>query len=856
MKLLLDDPAAILPGSWVAGDRVVTGAELGRLVSERARLLPDSLDGRCLVHVRMERTLDAIIGYLAVLEAGHVALVLGPGQPGQAARTEQVVATYPADLDLVPGGFDWVGDPRGPRHLLHPDLTVLLSTSGSTGSPKLVRLSRENLRANARGIVAALGLTADDRGITSLPLHYCYGLSVLHAHLVAGASLVIDDGSPVEPEFWSTVRERGVTNVALVPHSAQWLADSALLDSGFPDLRMLTQAGGRLPARSISQLAAAASSTGCEVRVMYGQTESTARITIGPPGCAERHPDSVGRAVPGTGLRLDLSVPEADGPGVGELVVTGPSVMLGYAEHADDLALGRMQHELRTGDLATIDDHGFVRIVGRRRNFAKLMGLRVDLDRLEQLLGEQGHEVVVTGDDTGLRIAVNPAVHDDPGRASRVRRDAAAASGVGPAVIDVAVMPMPLLDNGKVDRIAADALVRAATLDSCRETRRSVDSGGEAVTVTDVAGVLASVLAVDSLDPDRSFVEQGGDSLTHVAATTRLGALVGDLPSDWHHRPLRELAAPEHRTSHRVETNVVLRALTVLMICFSHTRVIDAAGGAHVLLAIAGWNAARFGLSLEGARQRLQATLRSVVGVWLPTAAAAIVGMVASDRYGWANVFLLNWLFGGLDDTRVELWFVDSLVACLVVMTVLCAVPPIARARRADPWRVHVVIAALALVPRFVAHAISDAPVGGVPHTVFFIFAVGAAISHAATVQRRLVSLTVLAVGIVTYFPDPQRNLTILAGVCLLAFVRDVPVPRRLVSTVVVIASASLYIYVFQFQIFQLVPRWEPGVVPGIARSLAAVVGGCLLWWLADPFVTRLRSLVRLDGSPSTARDR
>ncbi|WP_431843950.1 AMP-binding protein [Calidifontibacter indicus] len=825
----------------LVGDRVIDGPELADLVRARAAGLPDPLDGRCLVHVRFERTLDAVISYLAVLEAGHVALLLSP------TGADEVVATYPGDFSTERGGFVATGYRGRPTHLLHPDLAVLMSTSGSTGSPKLVRLSKDNLRANAEGIVAALGLTARDRGITALPFFYCYGLSVLHAHLLAGASLVLHDGSSVSDDFWDVVAQRGVTNVPLVPHSAGWLLDNEVLDRDLPALRLLTQAGGRLTPDSVRELALAARRRGCRLQVMYGQTESTARIAVASPQDTLQSPDGVGRPINGTTARIDTTVPEANSPGVGELVVAGRSIMLGYAEHPDDLALGRMISELRTGDLATIDADGMVRIVGRRRNFVKIMGLRVDLGRVEAALGEAGFEAVVTGDDDGLRVLVAPGRNRDVTTASKARRAAARAAGVGPAVVEVAVAPLPMLANGKVDRLGADALVRAAVADACTDTRGRMDGVGADVTVPQVAAVLGDLLAVDSLDPDRSFVEQGGDSLTHVPASARLTRLVGDLPRDWHHRPIRELVAAASPRRPGVEAATLLRAVAVLLICFSHTRVIDAAGGAHILLAIAGWNAARFGFSLPTRERRLRATARSIIGIWMPTAAAALAGMILTARYGWQNVFLVNWVFGGLEDTRVELWFVDSLVACLLVTTALLAIPRFSRLRDVDPYRFFLPLAAIALVPRFVAHAISDIPVGGVPYTVFWIFAAGAALGCARTTARRLGALAVVGVGVATYFPDPQRNLTIFLGVVVLAVVREVRLPARIVPLVVLLASASLYIYVFQFQLFQIVPRWEPGPVPGALRSLTALVGGCLLWRLADPAVARLRNLLPVE---------
>lgn len=352
----------------------------------------------------------------------------------------------------------------------------------------------------------------------------------------------------------------------------------------------------------------------------------------------------------------------------------------------------------------------------------KLRGLRVDLGRVERLLGDAGYEAVVGGDDTGLRIAVAPRMRELR-QAAKVRRAAAVASGVGPAVIDVAVTPIPLLDNGKVDRIGADALVRAATRDECSQTRRAVDDSRSGATVSVVAATIGDVLALDAVDPDKSFVEHGGDSLTHVPATARLTALVGDLPRDWHRRPVRELATATAQRRGTIETSVVVRAIAVVMICASHTQVVDLAGGAHILLALAGWSAARFGLALPDTGRRWRATLRSVIGIGVPTACAAFIGMALTERYGWPYVFMLNWLFGSTSDSRVELWFIDALVLSLLVLTALVAIPAVARARDRDPWRLYLLIAALALVPRFVTQAVTDRPIDGLPYTVFWIVA-------------------------------------------------------------------------------------------------------------------------------------
>ena len=176
--------------------------------------LPDVATGRRLVHLPLTEHLDDVVGYLAVLAAGHVALVTGPQATSVTDRFAPDVRLAGADVEVI--------SPDA-QHLLHPDLALLLSTSGSTGSPKLVRLTHDNLAANAEGIATALELDADDRAITSLPLHYCYGLSVLHSHLTRGAGVVLTDLSVVDECFWRLCEQEAVTTLSGVPYTFELL---------------------------------------------------------------------------------------------------------------------------------------------------------------------------------------------------------------------------------------------------------------------------------------------------------------------------------------------------------------------------------------------------------------------------------------------------------------------------------------------------------------------------------------------------------------------------------------------------------------------------------------------------------
>lgn len=867
-----------LPALVSAAGRQWTHAELRSAVDDLVNQLPDATQGRCLVHVPLQPEPDDVAAYLAVLEAGHVALVTD-GHSAAATPTRRILERYPPDLRVAPHGAGYQSLAPQPQHLLHPDLALLLSTSGSTGSPKLVRLSHDNILSNAAAIADALGLTAADRGITSLPLHYCYGLSVLHAHLYAGGGVVLSGVSVLEQRLWETVDRHRVTTLAAVPHTLQLIESTGILHQPHPSLRLITQAGGRLAPESVERTALLGRQQGWELAVMYGQTEATARIAVLNPALTLDHPDAVGHPVRGTQVRVDTTVSGADAAtGLGELVVQGPGVMMGYALHPDDLACGQMLRELRTGDLARVDEHGIIHITGRRSSFVKVMGVRVDLGAVEHRLEAEGLIACVTGDDTGLRVAVepfptapddgfmappastrSPAGPDDDARplADQARVLVGEASGLGVAAVQAAVLRLPRLPGGKIDRQRCDSLVRATAA-----VQHGTDcETGEVTSATITARVarsLRTVLGRDDIDLARSFVQLGGDSLSHVRASVQLEKLLGPLPSDWHHQPLRRLVAEAgppptdeeltRRDGRRtVEMSVLLRAVAVIAICGSHADLFRILGGAHTLLAVAGFNAARFGLATPSSGLRWRATGRMLIGIAVPTMAIALFGMVTHDRYGWANVVLANWMTGDLAyGFHNELWFIDALVASLLVMTAVLSVPPVARWWHRDPWAVAFGVAVLALIPRFTVLATWEGVLRGILPTVFWFFAIGAALAYSRTKGRQRLTLAVAAVGGITFFPDdPIRNLTILAGIAALALVPSVRVPAWTVPVVSLLASASLYIYLIQFQIISLVPT-------SLGATLAALAAGCVVWRFAHPHVQRLQALLPAAEHPTS----
>ena len=424
--------------------------ELSARVDELAGELSRADGERALVFAAASLDVGTVLAYLAALAAGHTVFLLD----GQAHSTlrDELCERYRPDFVLTSRGREVAIERRellSPRPL-HADLRVLLSTSGTTGSPKLVRLSEQNILANARSIAAYLELGAHERAISSLPFHYSYGLSVLNSHLYAGGSVVVSDASIMRPELWNAFREHGCTSFAGVPYSYQILRRIGFEKFELPSLRTMTQAGGKLAPKLIEHFHNLMASRSGRLVVMYGQTEATARISYVPPDRLIEKLGSIGVAIPEGRLRIYRDEQVVSGAEqTGELVYEGPNVMLGYATSAEELALGDVQRgALRTGDLGHHDADGYFYVTGRLKRFAKVYGLRVNLDEVEERIRKHGSAAVVSDDE---RLTVY-CEFGDPGLFEALRAELAQVYQLNVNTFAfVRLDALPLLASGKID---------------------------------------------------------------------------------------------------------------------------------------------------------------------------------------------------------------------------------------------------------------------------------------------------------------------------------------------------------------------------------------------------------------------
>lgn len=274
---------------------------------------------------------------------------------------------------------------------INDNLAILLSTSGTTGNSKMVRISYDNILSNTKSIIEYLPIQKDDVTITTLPIYYAYGMSIINTHLYIGATIVLTTKPIISEAFWQLFDRCNVTSFAGVPFTYEILEKIGFLNKKYPRLRYYTQAGGKLSYALQVRLGRYSVDNNKEFYIMYGQTEATARISYLPANMVTNKIGCVGNVIPGGEiLILDKNnnvIYEANK--VGELVYKGRNVALGYAYNYKDLARGDdWNGVLYTRDYARYDEEGNIYIVGRKGRFAKINGRRIALDDVEQMINE------------------------------------------------------------------------------------------------------------------------------------------------------------------------------------------------------------------------------------------------------------------------------------------------------------------------------------------------------------------------------------------------------------------------------------------------------------------------------------
>lgn len=821
---------------------------------------------RSLLLLEARNDIRSVIAILGALLGRHPVILAPPGEATAsiaALYRPQAIVRAPEDGGTDPGAA-LERDPAAPPVELSEELALMLSTSGSTGSPKLVRLSLASLEANAASIATYLGLDEGARAITSLPLSYSYGLSVVTTHLVAGGSLVLNSASVIDPEFRQLCDRHRVTGIAGVPYSYELMERSGFVRNLPASITTLTQAGGRLPPQQVVSVAAEAQARGVRFFVMYGQTEATARMAYVPPEQIAEHPDAVGVAIPGGRFRLhDDDGVVIDRSGIaGELVYEGPNVMLGYAESRADLAKGREIDVLHTGDIAVRGEDGLYRIVGRKSRLVKLFGLRIGLDDVERQFRERGIEAVVTGDDTMLAVLV-PEGSDTAELSAWLSQHLR----IPAQAVDIAAGEAPRLANGKIDFGA----IRTAAQERRAETTQPSAARGDAI-----GELFAELFPGLPLERSETFVSLGGDSLKYVQMSMGLEEALGYIPEEWEALSIGELAALPRRNARSpgpfrirsVETDIVVRALAIIAVVINHasnTWVVG--GGANVLLLLFGLNFKRYSGGTLGEGISLTPLRNFFVRVVLPY----YVLLLAFDALTWQidipSLFLVSNYVGRFGTLVEPYWFIEVLAQLLVFLTLLFAIAPLRRASQSHPWEFSLVLLGSSCLLSLGLSYFWPRPglASRTPEILLWLAAAGWALPQARTTGRKLVlfamivTMTVLTSMVLAdaprgYLHMPTQMAWIIGSTALLLWVPRLALPDVLRTPLALVAGASLQIYlVHNIVTHEFLYVWK---IDNLAAILAlALLAGITMRW-AQTAAEQYLATRRFPGAEAVARDR
>lgn len=441
------------PEAMIAKDSYGNCLTYGGII-ELANQIEHNVNPRSLFFILTRNDVGGIAWVMATILSGNVPLILSANTDPQLLRN--LIDTYQAQYICRPSeshenlyGYSLTDTGTG-KCEMHPELSHLLPTSGSTGSPKLVRHNYDNIEATALNISTFFELSPEDRPLMVLPLHYTMGLSMVFSHLKVGATILITDLSMTDPRFWKFMKEERATSFTGVPFSYEILDKMRFTRMNLPDLTLLTQGGGKMPPELNLKFAEYCRENGKKWIATYGQSEGTARMAWLPPEYAISKMGSIGIAVPNGKLSLRNSDGEEimESPATGEMCYEGKNVTMGYARCREDLVLGDEWHGfLPTGDIAYRDEDGFYFILGRIGRFLKIFGNRIGLDECEQIVrAAVSCECACTGNDN--RLIVYITLQADADKAKTALTDA---THLPANVIEIRVIEtLPKNEAGKI----------------------------------------------------------------------------------------------------------------------------------------------------------------------------------------------------------------------------------------------------------------------------------------------------------------------------------------------------------------------------------------------------------------------
>ena len=367
------------------------------------------IEKNSLILLVSDNSIPSILGYVSFLKNNHITLIMDKNFDKK--YLENIIKIYCPKYIFSPGtlfskkttlkkiykidNFTLFKNSKYKKKIIHPKNFILLSTSGTTGNPKFVRISKKNILSNTNKIIKYLNINSNHTTITTMPMSYSYGMSIINTHLEKGAKIVVNNNTILERKFWEKLNKYKVNSFGGVPTFYEYLEKLKFEKFDTKYLKYLTQAGGKMKESQFIYLNKICKLKKINFYTMYGQTEASPRMSYLNPRKILIKKGSIGKPLIGSKFHLldenkkIIKMPYTNG----ELIFKGSNVSLGYAKNINDLKKGDQNNKLLyTGDIAYRDNDDYYYIVGRKNRFIKLYGIRLNLDDIEKLLAN--HKVI------------------------------------------------------------------------------------------------------------------------------------------------------------------------------------------------------------------------------------------------------------------------------------------------------------------------------------------------------------------------------------------------------------------------------------------------------------------------------
>jgi acyl carrier protein len=784
---------------------------------------------RRLILLEFATTYEAIVAYLAALKTRNPIILTDPGKRTANNRTAE---QFGVELFISSDG-SLEERSVGQRYELHPCLAVLLSTSGSTGTPRLVRLSRQNIQSPSESTAEYLEYRKNDVAALALPLHFGAGLFVLNSHLLLGAKCSATDIPINSVHYLEWLRDARITNFTGVPYAFEVFEQIQFRKFEFPDLKNMTVLGGKLPFDIMREYVNYLKERQAKFYIDYGQTEAN-RAAYLPPEAVLENPNCIGRAAPG----VELYLADEDGSRItevntqGELVIVGPNVMMGYATCGADLSEGDTLQERYTGDFAERTTADLFKIVGRKARFSKIAGFRVSHENVEEHLAENGISALVTGTDKFLVVALTDGTGVD--EATTVILQCTTLNSTQLKVFHLEEVPR--LSNGKPDYQTIRAITETIPVKLDEED-----------TANPILKAFAEAFWPLAVTENDSFDSLGGDSLTYVQLTLAIEKEIGKSPPNWEDMPISKLLLERERRDRwvKMDPNTYLRAFAIILVVLDHLSDWGLRGGAPVLMILVGYNVARF-QSKALFKGRVGLLSRSLAKNLFLYYLVLLCWFIYRQDFSLQHVLLLSNIFvPQIENWEIaynSYWFVEAYVQILLFAVCVFSIPWVRKRVSARPLMFGICAFALSLGLRFAWNQILYSPWNAASHglcyPVFetaFLAAMGWCLYFAKSNASKVLTsataiLTLLLLLIFKDFGKLEASLVISISIILISAQVRLPAPAKISLFISTVAACSYAIYLLHLWPFVLLDESGHRMTGIVPVSLGFALGFAGQW--------------------------